>query len=104
MTTTTTTTLPCSTMIQGEIGSSAMVVIYILWFNFVCSYFVVLRESFKAKAWESICSRHFPLDEFSTRIHELFVPTPRLAPIGRMFIEFKCTLQVQEWLCVNEKP
>jgi hypothetical protein len=103
MTTATTTTLPCSTTIQGVIGSSAMVVIYFLWYNFVCSYFVVLRENFKAKAWESICSRHYHLDELSTRIHELFVPTPRLSPIGGMYIEFKCTLQVQQWLCVNEK-
>ena len=103
MTTTTTTTLPCSTTIQGVIGGSAMVVIYFLGFNFACSYSLVLRENFKAKAWESTSSKNFHLDELSTRIHELIVPTLRLAPIGRMFNEFKCTLQVQEWSCVNEK-
>jgi hypothetical protein len=59
MTTTTITTLPCPTTIQGAVGVVAMMVVtYFHLFYGVCSYYAAPRESFKAKAWkERICSR-----------------------------------------------
>ena len=54
-----------------------MVVVYFLWFYFVCNYYVAPGENFKAKAWERVCRRQLLLDKLSTRIHKLFVFTPR---------------------------
>ena len=61
-----------------------MVVVYFLWFYFVCSYHVASGENVKAKAWEKICRRQQHSDKLSTRIHKSFVSTPRIAPIGGM--------------------
>ena len=57
------------------------VVVYSLWFYFVCGYYVALGENFEAKAWERICRRQLLLDNLWTRIHRLFFCTPRSAPI-----------------------
>ena len=74
-----------------------MVIVYFLWFNLVCSYYVAPGENVKAKAWkERICRRILLLDKLSTRIHILFVAIPRIAPIGGTIIEIKSTLQPQE--------
>ena len=77
-----------------------MVVIYFLWFYFVCSSYVALGENFKAKAWETTVGGNH-LDKISTRqlLHILFVSTP---PNADMVIEVKSTLQLEESLCVNK--
>ena len=74
-----------------------MVVVYFLWLYFVCSYCVAPGKNFKAKALEQLL-----IDKFSIRIHISFASIPRIAPIGGTTIEVKSTLQLQEWLCVNE--
>ena len=79
-----------------------MVVVYYLGFYFVCSSYVAPRENFRAKAQESICRRKVLSDNPSTRIHEVFVSTPHITPIGGTIIEVKSTLQLQKLLCVNK--
>ena len=37
---------------------------------------VAMGENFKAKAWESVCSRQLLLDKLCTRIYKLFVSIP----------------------------
>ena len=78
MITTTATTLPCPTTIKGVVGSSCNGC-NVLWFYSVCSYYVARGENYKAKAWERICRRNSLLDKLSTRTHNLFVSTPRIA-------------------------
>ena len=72
-----------------------MVVVYFLWFYFVCSFYVALRETFKAKAWERICRRQVFLDKISTRIHKLLLSSLQIAPVGGKIIEVNSTLQLQ---------
>ena len=72
-----------------------MVVVYFLWFYFLCSYYVAPGENFKAKAWGRIW-RQSLLDELCTRDHILFGSTSQIAPVGGMVIEVNCTLQLQE--------
>jgi hypothetical protein len=44
-----------------------------------------------------ICRRQLViLDKLSSRIHQLFISTPRIAPIGGTIIKVKSTLQLQE--------
>ena len=77
-----------------------MVVIYFLWFYFVCSSYVALGQNFRAKAWETVLGGNH-LVKVSTRqlLHILFVFTP---PIGDMVIEVTSILQLEESLCVNK--
>ena len=72
-----------------------MVVVYFLWFYFICKCYVAPGENSKAKAWERVCKRQLLLDKLSTRIHKLFVLIPRIAPVGGMTMEVKSTLQPQ---------
>ena len=58
-----------------------MVVVCSLWFYFVFSYHVAPGENL-AKAWERICRKQ--INKLPTRMHKLFVFTPRIAPIGGM--------------------
>ena len=78
-----------------------MIVVYFLWLDFVCMYYVARGKNFKARAWERIYRRQLLLDILSTKIHKLLVSTPQIAPIGGTIVEIKSTLQLQ--LCINEK-
>ena len=85
MTTTSATTLTSPTM------SWELFVMVVVRCYFVCSYFMALGGTFKAKTWERICRRQLLSDKRS-RISKLFVYTPRIAPIGGMIIEVEYTL------------
>jgi hypothetical protein len=66
-----------------------MVVVYFLWVYFVCSYYATPGENFKTKAWERICRKQILFDKCCSRIHELFISTPWIAPTGGTIIEVK---------------
>lgn len=51
----TTTTPLAQLQYKVYLGVSAIVVVYILWFYFDCSYQVAPGENIKTKAWERIC-------------------------------------------------
>lgn len=70
---------------------------------FLCSYYVAPEENFKAEEWERICRKLLLFHNLSTRIQKCLSPLHKIAPIGGRISEVKYTLQLQEWLFVNEK-
>ena len=71
-------------------GVVAKVVVCFLWLY----YYVASTENLKAKAWQRVCRRHSLSNRLSTRIHNLLVSTPQIAPTGGTIVEVKFTLQL----------
>ena len=63
----------------------------------------MLGENFKAKAWERVCRRQSLLDKPCTRISELFVSTPRIAPTLGTLIKVKPLPTYNYNLCVKDQ-
>jgi hypothetical protein len=71
-----------------------MVVVYFLQFYFARIPMWHQAKAWEAKAWERICRRELSGDEASTRIHNLFLSTSQIAPIGGTTIEVKARLHL----------
>jgi hypothetical protein len=67
-----------------------MVVVYFLWLKTSYSCYVALGENLKAKAREKVLGGNYSHTNV-LRIHEMFVPTLLISPIGGRLIEVQST-------------
>lgn len=68
------------------------IAVYFLWFYFLHSYYVALGEKREGQNMGDHFQETITLQQ---TIHEFFVSTSRIAPIGGMIIELTSTLELK---------